>query len=525
MKLLKEMDISMAVAAMIVISIVTLAWRLGNWVWFRPKKLEKYLRQQGLSGNPYRFFYGDWKENISIINQAQSKPFDHFSHDVASRVMPFLRDLICSYGKNSFMWIGPIPRVNIMNPEDIKDVFLKIHVFQKVKTNPVFSKLLAPGLVSHEGDKWAKHRKIINPAFHHDKLKLMLPQVYESSNIMIENWNKLLSGKDSCEIDVWPDLQKLTCDVISRSAFGSNYEEGQLIFDLLKELAQLLTQMAQSVYIPGWRFFPTKRNKRMKQIDREIKASLQNIIQKREKAMKTGETMNHDLLGLLMESNLKEIEEKGRDKNMGLSINDVMEECRLFYFAGQETTSTLLVWTIILLAKYPNWQASARDEVLHVFGKSKPDFEGISHLKVVTMILYEVLRLYPPAIMLSRAIHEEIRIGNLVLREGIQLSLPIILIHQDSELWGDDASEFKPERFSGGVSKATKYPNVFLPFGSGPRICVGQSFALIEAKMAVASILQNFSFELSPSYSHAPHSVATLRPQYGAPLILHKLTT
>ncbi|WCJ32365.1 Cytochrome P450 72A397 [Euphorbia peplus] len=519
-----EIASSMSVAvAIIVISLLSLAWKLGNWLWFRPKKLEKHLRQQGLSGNPYRFFYGDWKDNISAIKHAQSKPSDHFSHDVASRVAPFLRHIIHRYGKNSFMWIGPIPRVNIMDPEHVKDVFTKINVIQKVKTNPAFSKLLAPGVASHEGDKWAKHRKIVNPAFHHEKLKLMLPQIYESCNIMIENWNELLSEKDTCEVDVWPCIQKLSCDVISRSAFGSNYEEGKLIFDLLRELAELLMQMAQSVYIPGWRFLPTKRNRRMKQIDKEIKALLRNMIQKREKVMKTGEAMKSDLLGLLMESNMREIEEKGRNKNMGLSINDVMDECRLFYFAGQETTSSLVIWTIILLAKYPKWQASAREEVLHVFGKSKPDFEGLSHLKVVTMILYEVLRLYPPATVLSRTIHEEIRMGNLVLPEGVQLSLSILLIHHDSELWGDDASEFKPDRFSGGVSKAAKYPNVFLPFGSGPRICVGQSFALIEAKMAVASILQNFSFELSPSYSHAPRSVTTLRPQHGAPLILHKL--
>ncbi|XP_065850167.1 cytochrome P450 72A397-like [Euphorbia lathyris] len=422
------------------------------------------------------------------------------------------------------MWIGPIPRVNIMDPEHIKEVFMKIHVMQKVKTNPLFNKLLAPGLASYEGDTWAKHRKIINPAFHQDKLKLMLPQIYESCNMMIENWNKLVSEKESCEIDVWPYLQNLSCDVISRSAFGSNYEEGKLIFDLLKELVQLLMQMAQSVYIPGWRFLPTKSNKRMKEIDREIKASLGSIIKKREKAMKRGEGMKDDLLGLLMESNLKEIEEKGSDKNMGLSINDVMDECRLFYFAGQETTSSLLVWTMILLSKYPNWQKTARDEVLQAFGKTRPDFEGLSHLKHVSMILYEVLRLYPPGSMVNRTVvGKEIRIGNMVLPEGVQVCLPIILIHQDGEIWGDDACEFKPERFSGGISKAAKHQGAYLPFALGPRICVGQNFALIEAKMALALILQNFTFHLSPSYSHAPYSIATLRPQHGAPLILHKL--
>ncbi|WCJ32367.1 Cytochrome P450 CYP72A219 [Euphorbia peplus] len=512
----------MAVSIILVV-IVTLAWKLGNWLWFRPKKLEKYLRQQGISGNSYRFFYGDSKEIIGMGMKAQSIPFHDFTHDISPRVTPFLCHLINSYGKNSLMWFGPNPRVNIMNPDHIKDVFMKIHEFQKVKSNPMF-RLLGPGLVSLEGHTWAKHRKIINPAFHQEKLKLMLPQIYESCNTMIENWNELMSETESCEVDVWPYLQNLSCDAIARGAFGSNFEEGKIIFDLLKELIQHLMQILQSVYIPGWRFLPTKMNRRMNQIDREIKASLLNIIKKREKAMKTGEATKSDLLGLLMESNMREVEEKGSDKNMGLSINDVMDECRLFYFAGQETTSTLLVWTLILLAKYPNWQSRAREEVLHVFGKSRPDFEGLNHLKVVNMILHEVLRLYPPAVALTRTTHEEMRLGDLVLPEGVQVLLPIILIHQDREIWGDDASEFKPERFSGGVSKAAKYnQGAFIPFGLGPRICVGQNFALTEAKMALVLILQNFTFELSPTYSHAPHSVMTLRPQYGAPLVLHKI--
>lgn len=140
----------------------------------------------------------------------------------------------------------------------------------------------------------------------------------------------------------------------------------------------------------------------------------------------------------------------------------------------------------------------------------------------VTMILHEVLRLYPPLVSLFRTVIRNSRVGGLSLPAGVQLQLPILLIHQDPELWGHDAKEFNPERFSKGILNATNGQASYFPFGWGPRICIGQNFGMLEAKMALVLILQNFEFELSPSYVHAPVSLITLKPQYGVNVVLRK---
>ncbi|XP_059442693.1 cytochrome P450 CYP72A219-like [Corylus avellana] len=515
------MEIWVALSIVAVVVVLKSAWRVLRWVWVRPKALERCLREQGLTGNSYSLLFGDLKASIKMSNQARSTPIN-FTNDIAPRVLPFIHQNVKNYGKNSFTWFGPTPRVNIMNPEQLKDIFSKIYDFRKIEGTPL-TKLLATGLAQYEAEKWAKHRKIINPAFHLEKLKNMLPAFRQSCSDMIIKWESLVSEDGSIELDVWPYLQNLSSDMISRTAFGSSYEEGRNIFELQRELAELVIQSMQSMYIPGWRFLPTKMNKRMKEIDKEIQASLKGIINKRERAIKRGEGRNDDLLGILMESNLKEIEEHGNNKNMGMNLKDVIEECKLFYLAGQETSSVLLVWTMVMLTRHPSWQERAREEVLQVFGQNKPDFDGLNRLKVVTMILYEVLRLYPPVIFLTRNVHEETKLGKLSLPAGVQITLPIILIHHDHELWGDDAHEFKPERFSEGVSKATKGQVSFFPFGWGPRICIGQSFAMMEAKLALSMILQRFCLEVCPSYAHAPFLIATLHPQYGAHIILRNL--
>lgn len=135
----------------------------------------------------------------------------------------------------------------------------------------------------------------------------------------------------------------------------------------------------------------------------------------------------------------------------------------------------------------------------------------------VTMILYEVMRLYAPVPVIARAPTKAVELGNMRIPAGLDLILVIGLLHNDPKIWGDDANEFKPDRLT------SKSRFAFMPFSSGPRVCIGHHYAMVEVKTALAMILQRFRFELSPNYLHAPFSILTLQPQNGASLLLHKL--
>ncbi|KAK1419746.1 hypothetical protein QVD17_29052 [Tagetes erecta] len=478
------------------------------------------LRKQGLKGSSYRFLFGDLKEMVKMLKEAKSKPMN-LNNNIVSRVVPFDQKSFNDYGKVWFTWLGPKPMVHITEPAMIKEVLVNNYQFQKIRVGNPLVRLLVTGLADAETDRWAKHRKIINPAFHVEKLKHMVPAFYTCCAEMINKWKEMFGGEKSCELNIWPYLQTLTSDVISRTAFGSSFEEGKRIFELQREQGELVLEAIRSFYIPGSRFIPTKRNKRMKEIDKEVKDSIRSIISRRIIATKAGEGNNEDLLGILLDSNYKTI--KQGHNHSGLSIDEVIEECKLFYLAGQETTSSLLVWTMVLLAQHTNWQDQARDEVSLVFRGETPNTDGLNRLKIVNMIFNEVFRLYPSVVTLLRMIHHESTLGGITLPAGCLLQLHTMLVHHDPDIWGDDVKEFKPERFSEGVLKVTKGHASYVPFGGGPRICIGQNFAMLEAKMALAMILQHFRFDLSPSYSHAPEPAITLQPQFGAHLILHKL--
>ncbi|KAI5083147.1 hypothetical protein GOP47_0002890 [Adiantum capillus-veneris] len=419
-------------------------------------------------------------------------------------------------GKPYFFWLGWTPRLTVVDPEFCKEVLSNIGTYPRTALPIHLEDLFAKGLVSIEGEKWARHRRIVSPAFFLDKLKAMVPTIANLASTMLEKW-KLESENSTCkEIDAWDEFRALTADVIAHTAFGSSSAEGKQVFLLQHEQQCLFFRLGVSAIIPGIRFLPTATNRYRWKLRKQITFTLEGIVKKR--VSLPSDAYGSDLLGLML-SALRE----GGQKNLTMSLEEIMDECKTFFFAGHETTSVLLTWTVMLLANHSEWQERAREEVLSLLGSRHPDADSLNHLKILGMVLQESLRLYPPAVNTSRKVIKDQKLGGILIPKGTGLTIPILPLHVDCELWGADALEFNPLRFANGVLNACKHPSAFLPFGGGPRICVGQNFAMMEAKIVLCMVLQKFRFRLSLGYRHAPITRLTLQPEYGMQILLEPL--
>ncbi|XVF43273.1 hypothetical protein PTKIN_Ptkin02bG0027100 [Pterospermum kingtungense] len=492
--------------------------------WWTPLQIQHLMSSQGINGPSYKFIHGNNKETIKMKQQALSKPMATLSHDILPRVHPQISSWINSYGKNYLSWGGTRPQLFIAEPELVKELlksserdFPKRTSREKNNNEDFALKIFGDGLAISNGEKWAKQRRLANHAFHGESLKNMTPAMIASVETMLERW-KQYEGK---EIEVFEEFRLFTSEVISRTAFGSSYLDGKRIFDMLLNLSVLISRNVFKTKFPVIsKFWRTGDEIEIDKLVKEIHNSVMEIVKKREEKVANGEanSFGTDFLGLLLNAH-HDADQKNR-----LCAQDLVDECKTFYFAGQETTNSLLAWTVLLLAIHQDWQEKARQEVIEVFGDQNPHSEGIGRLKIMTMIINETLRLYPPLQTIRRDVENEVQLGKLIVPADMQLIVPITALHHDPQLWGDDVNLFKPLRFAEGIANATKYnAAAFIPFGLGPRSCVGMSFAVTETKTALSMILQRYSISLSPTYSHSPFVLLLLQPQHGIQVMLHSL--
>lgn len=487
-------------------------------LWWTPMRIQRFMKSQGIQGPSYKFIQGNTRDVYTKRMQAMATPMD-LSHHILPRVMPSVHSWLPLYGRNFLQWSGVDAQLIITDPEMIKEVLHdRQKNFPKAKLQGHIHRIFGNGLVTAEGERWAKSRKIANFAFHGDSLKNMIPTMIESAETMVDGW-KNYEGK---EVDVFKEFKVYTLDVISHTAFGSSYQQGKDIFHMLQQLTDLSIRNGYKIKLPVIsKILKSKDDYEGERLEKRMKDCFMEIIKAREEKFRNGETEGYgnDFLGLLVKA------KNDPETSQSISVEDIVDECKTFYFAGHETTNVLLAWTMFLLALHKEWQEEARNEVLKVFGGNNPTLEGLPKLRTMTMIINECLRLYPPAMSVSRRAEKEVRLGSMVVPPTIMLTIPTVAVHHDTTFWGEDAREFKPERFSEGVGKATESNSAaYIPFGLGPRNCVGMNFAMNEAKIAMSMILQRYSFSLSPAYAHMPVQFLTICPQNGVQVILNSIT-
>ncbi|KAK4719243.1 hypothetical protein R3W88_017581 [Solanum pinnatisectum] len=482
-------------------------------LYWRPRRIQNHFLKQGIRGPKYNFLLGNLKE-IADLQPSSSQHFS-LSHDIVPRAFSFYH-----HWKNIYMvlitlnflliicaaflvWFGPTVRVSISDPTLIRDIFLvKSDSFEKIETPPSAKKLEGNGLSSLRGEKWAHHRKILTQTFYSENLKLTIPMMGKSMKDMLTKWSSKMSKDGKVEIEVSEWFLSLSEDVITHTVFGSSYEDGKAIFELQAQQLVYATNAFHQVFTPGFRFLPTKKNIISWKLDKDVRNSLMKLIEHRKKFLECDQSEEgpKDLLEVMIKAS------NSTYSNSAIKVDDIVEECKTMFLAGKYTTSNLLTWTTILLAMNPHWQQLARDEVFNL-----------------GMILNESLRLYPPLAATIQRAKIDTKLGTLNLPQGTELLIPFIGIHHDAELWGDDVNEFNPGRFARGVAQEAESPMAFMPFGLGARHCIGQNLPIIQAKLAIAMMWMCFSFELAPTYQHAPTILIFLCPQYGAPIIFKKL--
>ncbi|XP_068663675.1 cytokinin hydroxylase-like [Aristolochia californica] len=487
--------------------------------WLTPRRIQKFMQRQGINGPKPKFLVGNLTEMASIISKTTSSDLDSIHHDIVGRLMPHYILWSRQYGKRFIYWCGSEPRMCLTDTEMIKELLSAKYtkISGKSWLQQQNSKhFIGRGLLMANGKDWYHQRHIVAPAFMGDKLKSHAGYMVECTKQMLQSLHaEVASG--GAEVEIGEYFTRLTGDIISRTEFDSSYDKGKKIFHLLNSLQHLCAQSSRHFWFPGSRYIPSKYNREIKAMKMEVEKLLIEIIQSRKDCVEIGrsESYGNDLLGML----LAETQKKREGFSFNLQL--IMDQCKTFYFAGHETTALLLTWTAMLLATNPTWQERARAEVLQVCGGKNPSHDDLPKLTLLNMIINESLRLYPPASLLPRMAFEDFKLGDLHIPKGLSIWISVLALHHSEELWGKDVHEFNPERFAGKSFAPGRH---FMPFAAGPRNCVGQSFAMMEAKIILAMFLTRFSFTISDNYRHAPVIVLTLKPKHGVLIKLKPLT-
>jgi cytochrome P450 len=386
----------------------------------------------------------------------------------------------------------------VNKPEYIEHVLLTNHAnYRKSEfLRHMLGPLLGQGLLISEGEFWRRQRRIAAPAFHGRRVADFVATMASCTDAMLARWQTKTQP-----FDVATEMMALTLDIISRTMFSADVSRDVATVRRLMDVAVgLRVSMLDLFGLPQW--LPRFQPKTFRRAIAEFDTLMARLI-----AARRADVVDHgDLLAMLLAARDAETGERMSDKQL-------RDEAITIFAAGHETTANALTWVWYLLAQNPDAEARLHDEVDRVLGGRTEGFADLAELKWTRMVIDEAMRLYPPAHAISRKAIGEDRIGGVRIPPGASITISIYMTHRNPNLW-TAPERFDPARFA-PAAVAQRHRFAYLPFGGGPRICIGNGFAIAEAQVIVAAIAQRYRLRLAPDQVVEPIGLVTLRPKNG----------
>lgn len=355
------------------------------------------------------------------------------------------------------------------------------------------------GLLTSEGDFWLRQRRLAQPAFHRAQIASYAATMVEYTRRMLESW----SGGE--ERDAHREMMRLTLQIVGKTLFDADVAgDAQDVGKSLELLLELGANFRRTLFVPHW--LPTPTNLRIKREIAYIESILYRIIaERRASGRDTG-----DLLSMFLHAQ----DEDGSR----MTDKQLRDETITLFLAGHETTASTLSWTWWLLAQNPAAEAKLHDELDSVLGGRAPSLDDLAKLPYTANVITESLRLYPAAWGLARIAIEDHELAGYRVRKGMGVAMAQWVVHRDPR-WYESPEVFRPERWENDLMK--KLPRfAYFPFGGGPRQCIGNSFAVMEASLILTTIAQRFRLRIVPNHPVVPLASITLRPRHGVRVIL-----
>jgi cytochrome P450 len=390
----------------------------------------------------------------------------------------------------------------VNHPNVIEDVLVnEARKFAKGRVLKKNKRLFGAGLLTSEGDFWLRQRRLSQPAFHRARIASYAAAMVKYAVQLAGSW------QDGEARDIHAEMMRVTLQIVGKTLFGVEVDhQAQKVGDALETLMELNSDFRRLMMVPAW--LPTPTNVKAELAVRRLDKIIYRIITE---GRASGNDKG-DLLSMLLHA---------QDED-GSRMNDrqLRDEALTLFLAGHETTAGTLSWTWWLLAQHPEVEAKFHAELNSVLAGRNPTLEDLPRLRYTDHVVTESMRLYPPAWGMARLAVEDVEIGGYLVPKGSGVSLAQWVVHRDPR-WYDSPDEFRPERWAGDLAK--RLPRfAYFPFGGGPRQCIGNSFALMETTLVLATIAQRFRFRLMPEYPVVPIPSITLRPRYGIKVVLQK---